>query len=749
MMTLLLHSWNLICFFVVIVSVQYWQTIPSMDWIVVCAALFIVSYYFYPFRWFRGGIAAIIVLIISMNQFKEQVETVFQDGLNITITGQVDSLFKEISHGQIVLFSVHKVNEHDLDQIFLPRIKLRVSSGDPFLLGEQWKLEVRLKPVYGKLNEAGFDEEKYYVSQYLHAKANLKGVPERLHSSSSFRLMLHQRVTRQTEGLVAQPLLMALTFGDRNTISPPLWKDLKSSGLIHLVAISGLHIGLAFMLGWIVGKPLSLLSPYMLKAPIITGVLFAGIYAWLAGFSLPAIRALTMCALVSIVPMIRLTYSRWQVLLLTLCTVLCIDPFAPFSASFWMSFGAVTSIYLLLGSSVFRRSRKIKRLVLMQCVLAAVMIPVTGYFFSGLSAVSPVYNLIFVPWFSFIIVPLVFIGLFFSFLLPDISVFVWQMADYALIPVLSAIRYSEGAWVAISATLISLAALVTLVWIFSPLLSSVQKKWLLVSGCLLVLFDDRKAGWQVDVLDVGQGLALLISKAGGHILYDTGERWETGSIAESVIAPVLVKRGVRQLDGLILSHTDSDHAGGRQFIERQFIPKMKWASERIVGYQPCIKGTHWYWRALRFEAVWPPKQVARAYNSHSCVVRVTDGQFSILLTGDIEAVSEYLLAREGKDKLDSDIMLVPHHGSDTSSTGTFIEQVTPEVAIASLAKGNFQGMPSVNVLNVYASRDIKWLDTGESGQITVEITENNWQISSFRATDSSPWYRQILRKRVE
>jgi competence protein ComEC len=287
-----------------------------------------------------------------------------------------------------------------------------------------------------------------------------------------------------------------------------------------------------------------------------------------------------------------------------------------------------------------------------------------------------------------------------------------------------------------------------LIWVVSALLSRLQRSLLLISSCLFLFFEEQRIGWQLDVLDVGQGLAMLISKGSGHMLYDTGYRWETGSIAESVIAPVLVKRGVRQLDGLILSHTDTDHAGGRQFIEQRFKPDKKWASEKVAGYRPCIKGEHWYWQGLTFEVLWPPEQVSRAYNAHSCVLRVTDGSVAVLLTGDIDAVSEYLLVREG-DKMDADILLIPHHGSDLSSSGVFLDRVTPELAIASLGKDNHWGMPSTDILSRYASRGIQWIDTGEHGQISVRIVDKNWQISSFRATDSQPWYRQLLRNRVE
>ncbi len=747
-MTLLINSWNLVCFSVVTVSAQYWPIIPDLKWLIILATSLLFSFCFHRLRWIRGGLLAVIVTAVCAHLYQIRVETVFQGGRDITITGKVDSFFKEISHGQIMNFSVESINSRKINHLFRPYIKLAIPPDEQFLLGERWKLDVRLKPVYGRLNEAGFDQEKYYVSQHLHANAIMQGKPQRLTEEVSLRLLLHARIADLSRNLEGQPLLMALAFGDRNYIPPQLWNKLKSSGLIHLVAISGLHIGIAFMLGWLAGKPFSLLHPKMLFFPMLTGLFLAVFYAWLAGFSLPTQRALMMCFLVSVLPQLRLTYSRWQILLLTVCIILFFDPFASFAISFWMSFCAVAAIYLLLGCTIFIRSGKLKQLVLMQCMLVLVMIPVSGHFFSGISLISPLYNLIFVPWFTFVLVPLIFLALMVSFIAPGSSVWLLWLADLGLEPVLFAIDYTEDMWLHLSGTAACILAVVVIVWILSPLLERFLQVLLVSIACLCLGFRHEASGWQLDVLDVGHGLAVLISRDGGHILYDTGYRWNGGSIAESVIAPVLIRRGVDQLDELILSHTDSDHAGGRDFIETFFSPVLRRASERLPGYLPCIQGNVWLWKGLDFQVLWPPQSVRRAYNPHSCVIRISDEDVSVLLTGDIDGISEYLLSREG-DRLRSDIMLVPHHGSQTSSTHAFVERVQPKVAIASLGKGNQWGMPSEMVVDTYIDRGTIWMDTGEHGQISVKVKDKSWQISSLRATDSQPWYRQSLRNRVE
>ena len=747
-MTLLIQCWNLISFSGIIISAQFWPAVPGVNWLIFSAIFFVFSSCFRPFRWFKGGLLAFVVVVFFATQYQTRAETAFQDGLNITITGRVDSLFKEISHGRIVTFSVDEINGRKINYFSRPNIKLSVPFDYSFLIGERWRLSVRLKPVYGKLNEAGFDQEKYYVSQNLHAKGALTGDAERIDESDSLRLSLHSHITELTGNFVTRPLLLALTFGDRNHIQSQIWEQLKASGLIHLVAISGLHIGMAFMIGWIMGTPLSLFSARIRFFPLLSGLLLATCYAWLAGFSLPTKRALMMCVFVFGMPRMGLNFSRWQILLFTFCLILLSDPFATFSVSFWMSFGAVAAIYLLLSHPAFSRLSKLKQLLMMQLILVTMMTPITAYFFSGVSLASPIYNLIFVPWFSFIVIPLIFIALFFSMLVSGIAPLGWKYADLSLQPVLYSIRYAGAGWVEFSSVMTTVIAVIVILWVVSPLLNRFQQILLFCTGLLWSGFGQKEESWQLDILDVGHGLAVLIGKESEYILYDTGYNWGGGSIAESIIAPVLVKRGVNQLEGLIISHTDSDHVGGKIFIENRFSPMHKWSSENLPGYQPCIQGESWHWKGLSFKVLWPPERVSRAFNPHSCVIRISDGDVSILLTGDIDAVSEYLLARQ-ENALRTDILLVPHHGSDTSSTSAFIDRVNPKVAIASLGKGNHWGIPTEKVLNQYKSRGIMWMDTGESGQISIRVSSDGWQIRSARGSHSPPWYRQILRKGVE
>ncbi|HCH6143215.1 TPA: DNA internalization-related competence protein ComEC/Rec2, partial [Vibrio parahaemolyticus] len=361
------------------------------------------------------------------------------------------------------------------------------------------------------------------------------------------------------------------------------------------------------------------------------------------------------------------------------------------------------------------------------------------------------YNLVFIPWFGFVVVPIMFAALIASLLFPMLATVLWYLLDVFLVPLSWSVRYAIGTWQPISAEWTFVIAVVSVVLV----LRHVMPRYVWMFVCVIVvmtgLFPKQyNQTWRIDVLDVGHGLAVLVEKEGRVLLYDTGKAWHNGSIAEQVITPVLHRRGYSSVDTMILSHADNDHAGGRKVIEQYFSPKHKLSSQSFLHYQPCIAGEKWKWQGLNMEVLWPPKPVVRAYNPHSCVISLEDPStgFKMLFTGDIEAISEWILLRE-PEKLRSDVMLVPHHGSKTSSNPMFINVVEPSLAIASTAKLNQWGMPAPEVVQTYTDSGVSWLDTGSDGQITILLDGNNWRFESKRRETIEPWYRQMLRNRVE
>lgn len=765
------RNYILLGFIFSIASGALWPSMPAlillMPIVVLFLALFFIKYDYLKKTGYlgQGLLLGGMIVIIHGNHYRDVTETLFSQGSHITVQAKVISLVHPAIHGKQMVLSLHRIGRLNLTKYAQPNVKVffNLKGDNQPQLGEYWQFKLHVKPIIGQLNDAGFDNEQYYVSNLWHGKAVIEpddGINIRIKTGYSFRLWLHTKVSSYLNELASKPFIIALAFGDRSLISAQQWQQLRDSGLSHLMAISGLHIGLAMAIGWNVGRLIksSLLfimpSFYFVRfLPLFSGFFIALMYAYLAGFSLPTQRAVIMGGLVLFMLSSRIHWSVWQILLLSLSLVLLIQPFSILQMGFWLSFGAIVIIYLSIW---FYRQQKINRginwrqVIIVQLGLFIGLGFLNVIFFGGASWVSPVINLLAIPWVSVVVVPAVFCGLILSALF-DASwlSLVWQWVDVTLFPILWLLHKVEGAWLPLSHDW-GVASLwlcfIVLAWRFRFYSAFYVVTILAV---LWAFFPARpKPSWQVQILDVGQGLAVLIRKEQQTVLYDTGISWEGGSIADSVIVPLLRQSGEYQLSGLVISHTDSDHAGGRLDVEARLSPTWRRSSEFLDGYLPCIQGQSWHWKGLNFDVVWPPKQVERAYNPHSCVIKISDQQFTLLLTGDIDAISELLMMR-GNHLSNVDVMTVPHHGSETSSFPLFVDAVRPKVAIASVALNNQWGLPSEKIKSRYLKNGAQWLDTAHSGQITISIYSNDWFIEQKRVNQYQPWYRQIVRKGLE
>nr|WP_319555844.1 DNA internalization-related competence protein ComEC/Rec2 [uncultured Vibrio sp.] len=752
-MTLSEKSWTLALFVASVISSAWWPTMPDWRWLLLGI---ITTGSIIKLR--RGLISigvilGLMVVIIHGNVLEYQRQALFNVGENSTIIGKVDSSFNQISHGYEGIVTIKQVGDQSLLPFLKPKVRFITSF--PISVNSEFTTTALVKPIIGLRNEAGFDAEKQAMGKGILARAIVSGDSHWIiRTRSSLRQAIINQVMDDVSHLEHFPLISALVFADRHWLSDDDWKGLRDSGLLHLVSISGLHIGMAFSFGLLLGGSVRFALPRYQVMPSIVGLAVALCYAWLADFSLPTTRAVSVCVIYVALKYSLVQWSTWRVLLLAVAFQLLIQPFASFSMSFWLSYLSVGSVLLVINLVRLHSSTwlgKLRTLLITQIALSVFVIPISGYFFSGVSLLAIAYNLVFIPWFGFVVVPLLFIALSISFLVPALSKFVWQWMDLSLWPLSESLQYALGSWQPLS---------IELMWMFSLLCAClVLKRFLLWQGWLLLvvitiistgLTGRKSTNWRIDVLDVGHGLAVMIEKDGKVLLYDTGKSWPEGSMAEQVIVPILHSRGFELVDSIVLSHWDNDHAGGRSVIEAEFAPTVKRSSQHFDGYQPCVNGDHWKWQQLDIEVLWPPKIVTRAYNPHSCVFRLRDpdSDFSMLFTGDIESISEWILLR-GPEKLRSDVMLVPHHGSKTSSNSRFINAVDPILAIASLAKNNQWGMPAETVVTSYRNAGALWLDTGDSGQITIRVNKDNWDFEKKRSDTFEPWYRQMLRKGVE
>jgi len=775
----LFNTWFLISFAATVVSASFWPVMPHWVWAPLMLLLLLASTKYSVFRSARGLATALILVICLGNAIEIQTSRLFQSGQNTTINASVVSLFSENSHGFESVIVARSIGGEKL--IFPQLIKLRLFTPFKLTLGDDVYLSVSIKPVWGKLNEAGFDLEKYLFSTGVVANATYKADTQyRIHTNTNMRSHWFENRLERLSELANQDLIMALSFGYRDLIHPQRWDLLKSSGLIHLMAISGLHIGIAFGIGYQVGKIFRLLSPSFLWFPTIFGLGLAYFYSWFAGFTLPTLRALVMCIIASYFLWRGQNISVLRYVVLSLCMVLLIWPFSALSSSFWLSFGALGAvIYIALNSRPSSSSAtlidRVLQLIKIQLMLTFLIAPFSILFFKGVSLVSVLYNLLLLPWVSMVTIPLLFLAMLLSLILESVpevisltalsngfSEQLWMLVDLSLDPLVFSLPFSERFWIQVDNH--SMALSVFLILFFGFVSRYLKRTLSILVIAVFVLwweFGKQQNKLTIDILDVGHGLSLVLEKNNQVVVYDLGNAWQGGSIVESLLIPTLNQRGVHEVEGVIVSHFDSDHAGGYPALLENYNPKWIRASQNInqqtqstvqvqSNIQTCTLEEAWNWQGLEFEVLWPPQRVKRAYNPHSCVVRIFEpnSEFSMLLTGDIERVSEWLLAREGQ-RLKSDVMLVPHHGSNSSSIKPFIEAVSPQLAVASLAKGNQWGMPSKSVIERYHETGSAWLDTGESGQITITISQEGWKYHTIREQQGRQWYRQMLRKGVE
>ncbi|WP_114633213.1 DNA internalization-related competence protein ComEC/Rec2 [Vibrio splendidus] len=773
------NTWFLISFAATVVSASFWPVMPHWVWAPLMLLLLLASTKYSVFRRARGLATALILVICLGNAIEIQTSRLFQSGQNTTINASVVSLFSENSHGFESVIVARSIGGEKL--IFPQLIKLRLFTPFKLTLGDDVYLSVSIKPVWGKLNEAGFDLEKYLFSTGVVANATYRADTKyRIHTNTNMRSHWFENRLERLSELANQDLIMALSFGYRDLIHPQRWDLLKSSGLIHLMAISGLHIGIAFGIGYQAGKIFRLLSASFLWFPTIFGLGLAYFYSWFAGFTLPTLRALVMCIIASYFLWRGQNISVLRYVVLSLCVVLLIWPFSALSSSFWLSFGALGAvIYIALNSrSSSSNATFIDRglqLIKIQLMLTFLIAPFSILFFKGVSLVSVLYNLLLLPWVSMVTIPLLFLAMLLSLILESVpevisltalsngfSEQLWMLVDLSLDPLVFSLPFSERFWIQVDNH--SMVLSVFLILFFGFVSRYLKRTLSILVIAVFVLwweFGKQQNKLTIDILDVGHGLSLVLEKNNQVVVYDLGNAWQGGSIVESLLIPSLNQRGVHEVEGVIVSHFDSDHAGGYPALLENYNPKWIRASQNInqqtkstvqvqSNIQTCTIGEVWNWQGLEFEVLWPPQRVKRAYNPHSCVVRIFEpnSEFSMLLTGDIERVSEWLLAREGQ-RLKSDVMLVPHHGSNSSSIKPFIEAVSPQLAIASLAKGNQWGMPSKSVIERYHETGSAWLDTGESGQITITISKEGWKYHTIREQQGRQWYRQMLRKGVE
>nr|WP_261108424.1 ComEC family protein [Serratia liquefaciens] len=621
----------------------------------------------------------------------------------------------------------------------------------PLCAGQRWQMQLRLRPVHGNLNEGGFDSQRWAISQRQPLTAQVKSAIL-LDPACSWR----QRIIRHAENNIGtvryQAVLLALAFGERGALEPSLRSLMLKTGIAHLMAISGLHVAMVAILIWSLLRVIQFWLPAHrigYRFPLIASWLGALGYIWLAGAHPPAVRTGLALTLWMLLRIRGIHCSSWQVWLWCIGLILICDPLAVLSDSFWLSATAV--LCLIFWFEWVPLSPRFRvgwywaplRWLHIQFGITLLLVPMQAGLFLGLSMTSIPANLWAVPLVSLVTVPLILLAVVLG-IFPPLSTGLWWAADLTLAWVFTPLHYLQNGWLDLGAASLVVSImgwLMVIFWRFHWWLRYVSVLVTLAVCCLLWREKAPSYRWRVDMLDIGHGLAMVVEKNGRAILYDTGPRWGTGSAATRNIVPFLNWRGL-PVDQIVISHDHLDHIGGLEELQQAF-PLATVRSPRLgAGHLPCVAGESWQWQSLQFQVLWPPKAVKTAGNDDSCVIRIDDGKYSLLLTGDAEKRSEAQLVRHQRHLLRATILQVPHHGSKTSSTPPFLRAVAPEAAIASASRYNKWRLPAVKVVARYRENGIIWRDTSRSGQLSVLFFDNDWQIKGFREQIMPRWYHQ-------
>ena len=627
--------------------------------------------------------------------------------------------------------------------------------------GERWLFTVRLRRPHGHVNPYGFDYEAWLLERGIGATGYVrqKGAQRKLGERNSpfdyverAREAVRDRFQAVLGATPAAGILAALAIGEQRAISAEEWRLFNRTGVTHLMSISGLHVTLVSGLAaWLVGAgwrrvPAAALRLPARKAAAAAAIAAALGYTLLAGFAVPAQRTFYMVTVVALALWAGRIASPARTLALALAVIVAADPWAPLAPGLWLSFAAVALIFYVVSNE-----HRVLQWVRMQWAITIGLAPAALLLFGQISVAGPLANAVAIPLVSVVVTPLALVAVVFPFspILESAAWLVeWLLAFLEWCAALPGALWQQHVpplWAA-------LAAMAGAAWLLAPR----GVPWR-VAGIALMAPAFSAAppapaageAW-ITALDVGQGLAVLVRTASRALLYDAGPSY--GAEADSggrIVVPLLRGAGIGSLDLMVLSHEDLDHLGGALTVLETFevralessLPAAHALHALVPASSRCAAGRSWEWDGVRFEYLHPqPGWEAGRRNNQSCVLRVAAGGASMLLTGDIERVAEATLARKGAQ---ADVLLVPHHGSRTSSSAEFIAAVAPRWAVVPAGYRNRFGHPARDVLERYAAAGVRVLRTDRDGAVRVVLKADFVGVEAERLRAPRYWRRSL------
>jgi competence protein ComEC len=610
---------------------------------------------------------------------------------------------------------------------------------------ERLELEVRLRRPRGFANPGGGDYEARLLREGLGATGYVRSATRLGRSGrdvARFPVLVARDAISETIRATlgerpATGIVAGLSVGLQDALTTAQWRELARSGTSHLMAISGMHIGMfALVAGWVVARIQRLRQRRgalgtARDAAVVAGSLAALAYASLAGWSVPTQRTAIMIAIVALALRARRRVGSADALAAGAIAVLAIEPLAPLSVGFWLSFGAVASI-LLVTSGQLARPGVARGYAQSQWAVTAGLVPVLVGSFGTVSLVSVGVNFLAIPLYTLVVVPAVLLATALVLAAPAaggvaLAGVAWLIeATWPLIAVPAAWPWATWGvaglgplgWAVLVAG--AVAALAPL-----PAPGRVAGLALAVAACGWRAAAPEWGAARVAMLDVGQGLAAVVETRHHLLVYDAGPAFRSGSDTGAlVVEPYLRHRGLRRVDVLAVSHDDLDHAGGVDSLARLMpIGRLVTNGHALATPGPiehCRRGGQWRWDGVSFEWLHPGPEPLPGDNDRSCVLRVRVGSHVLLLTGDIERSAEAEIAGQAEPGR-VDVLTMPHHGSRTSSTQAFVDATRPRWALVPSGHRNRWGFPKPDVVARWEAAGASVIVGSASGAVEFDV----------------------------